>query len=84
MASYILTISPKGQITIPVVERAKFRYQKCLLEAKNNTFVLKPVEIKVISEDELEGFSELAVSGFDFWENAQDDIYQNYYENKTR
>lgn len=83
MASYLLTVSPKGQITIPVSEREKFKYQKCLLEVKNKTFTLKPVEIRVIEED-LEDFAKLAESSFEFWDNPQDDIYQNYYENSTR
>ncbi|MEK7146185.1 MAG: hypothetical protein AAB802_03290 [Patescibacteria group bacterium] len=83
MASYLLTVSPKGQITIPVSERKKFKHQKCLLEVKNKTFTLKPVEIKVIEED-LEDFAKLAEPSFEFWDNPEDNIYQNYYENSAR
>ncbi|QQR54668.1 hypothetical protein IPG41_05770 [Candidatus Peregrinibacteria bacterium] len=81
MASYILSISPKGQITIPVSERRKFKHQKCLLEEKSNCFVLKPIEIKVL-EDDLEDFNALAESSFDFWSTNADDVYQNHLDQK--
>lgn len=83
MASYLLTVSPKGQITIPVKERRKFQHQKCLLEVRNKVFTLKPVEIKIVEED-LEDFAALGQSSFEFWDNPQDDIYHRYYENSAR
>ncbi len=83
MSSYIVTVSPKGQITIPVPERKKCNYKKYLLEVKGKVIVLKPIEIKVlgkdVDEDELNDFSKLAESSFDFWNDPSDDIYEKFY-----
>lgn len=81
MASYIVTVSPKGQITIPVKERENLKYPKLLMEVKNKTITLKPIEIKVIEADDMQDFSALAELSFDFWNNPQDDIYQKFYAN---
>lgn len=84
----ILSVSPKGQITIPVSERAKLKADKYLLEVDGDILILKPIEIRVFAPrkrsgktDELHDFSQLAVSSFDFWNNSADDIYQQFYEN---
>lgn len=79
--SYIVTVSPKGQITIPSAERKKVRHRKFLLEVKDKVFILKPIEIKIIGEetDDLHDFSSLAEPSFEFWNNKEDDIYQEFY-----
>ncbi len=81
MDSYIVKVSPKGQITLPVKERAKSKYKRYLLEVSGKVFILKPIEIKILGEDqdETKDFSSLAASTFDFWNNEQDDIYQKFY-----
>ena len=85
MSDYIVTLSPKGQITIPIAERSKFRSNKYLLQVSSKTFTLKPVSFKVEGEnDDMEGFEKLSEKSFDFWNNSSDDIYQNFYENKTK
>jgi len=78
--NYILTVSPKGQITLPVSERKKNNHKKYLLEVHGNTFVLKPIELKIIS-DELSDFSSLGSQSFDIWDNTEDDLYQEFYNN---
>ena len=83
MSSHIVTVSPKGQITIPVSERKKCKYNKYLLELKGKTIILRPIEIKVlgkaVSEDDLKDFSSLAETSFSFWDNPEDDIYDEFY-----
>lgn len=83
----ILNVSPKGQVTIPVAERAHLKTNKYLLEVDGDILILKPIEIRVLSSgkrrkksDELQDFSQLAASSFDFWNNSADDIYQQFYE----
>ena len=86
MASYIVSVSPKGQITIPVSERKNCKHKKYLLETKGKIIVLRPIEIKIVGKnekiDEAENFQALADSNFDFWNNKKDDIYQNFYNKK--
>jgi len=83
MQKYIVSVSPKGQITIPVAERKKCKDKKYLLEVKGKIIVLRPIEIKIIGADEkideTQDFAHLAESSFDFWNNEDDDVYQNYY-----
>lgn len=84
--TYIVTVSPKGQITIPVAERKNCKHNKYLLEVKGKTIILKPITIKIMDEhaafDEVKEFSSLAESNFTFWNNDQDDVYQKFYADK--
>ena len=78
--TYIVTLSPKGQFTLPVAERRKFDHRQFLLETVGNTIVLKPIEIKIVkAKDDMKNFSQLANSSFDFWDNEKDDIYDAFY-----
>ena len=70
--SQIITISPKGQITIPKRERDKLLSSKMLFEKQGNTFVLKPVKIEVLGND-LEDFSALSEKSFEFWNSKEDE-----------
>lgn len=82
--AHIVTLSPKGQFTLPVSERKKLDHRQFLLEMKGKTIILKPIEIRVVEEsDDLESFSQLASSSFDFWENDSDDIYEQFYSSKN-
>lgn len=86
MRKYIVSVSPKGQITIPIKERKQCKEKKYLLEVKGKIIVLRPIEIKVIGADEktdeLQDFEALGESSFQFWDNDQDDIYEKYYSKK--
>lgn len=79
MASHIVTVSPKGQITIPVQERKKIKAQKYLLEVIGNTITMKPIRIEIIKDDTAE-IAKLSEQSFDFWDNKKDDIYQKFYQ----
>lgn len=85
----ILSVSPKGQITIPVSERHKCKTNKYVLEIEDDILILKPIQIRVLASwkskrkfNEMDNFSQLALSSFDFWNNGADDIYQKFYENQ--
>lgn len=82
--SYIVTVSPKGQITIPSKERQRISSKKYLMEVKGKTLILRPIEIKILKEkdDEVEDFAALAESSFSFWNDEADDIYQKFYDKK--
>ncbi len=75
----ILKVSPKGQITIPQKYRKLCQTGQFALEIRGKTIILRPVEIKVI-KDELENFSALSKKSFEFWEDENDDIYQEFYK----
>lgn len=78
----IITLSPKGQLTIPVSARKKLLSQKFLFEMEGNSIKLTPVKIEIIEEqknDELSQISALAEKSFDFWNNDVDDVYQEYF-----
>lgn len=77
----ILRVSPKGQITIPKKYRNLCNTGNFALEVKGKTLLLKPIEITTV-EDDLENFSALGVSSFEFWNNPKDDIYEKFYKNK--
>ena len=74
----ILKVSPKGQITIP--KTAREGTDRYLFEMKGKVIVLRPVVIKPVG-DGLEGFSGLADKSFDFWNDKEDDVYQEFYKN---
>lgn len=78
----ILKISPKGQITIPKKYRDLCKTGNFGMEVSGKTIILKPVEIKLIEEDELKDFGALGLSAFDFWDNKEDDIYDEFYKDK--
>lgn len=84
---HILTLSPKGQITLPAKERKKFPYRKWILKTKGNSLILQPIEIKVVEnvvqEADMEGLSALANPSFEFWQNDKDDIYGQFYHSTT-
>lgn len=82
--SHIVRLSPKGQFTLPVSERKKFDHRQFLLEVKGGAIVLKPIEIKVVDTDELDDFSSLASSSFDFWNNSADDVYEEFYSSQKK
>lgn len=78
----ILTISPKGQITIPKKLREFYKNKSVAMEVINKTIVLYPIKLAVEKED-LADFALLAQKAFDFWDNAQDDIYEEFYKRKN-
>lgn len=81
--SAIVTVSSKGQITLPVATRKIMPYQQYLLEKKGNTLVLSPVRIEVIKEEEKD-FSHAAESSLGFWNNAEEDLWDTFYNEKTK
>ncbi len=82
--SYIVTLSPKGQFTLPVAERKKLNHRQFMLEMKGKMIVLKPIEIQVLeSPDDLDNFSQLASSSFEFWNSDKDDVYEAFYSSQT-
>ncbi|MEK7672788.1 MAG: AbrB/MazE/SpoVT family DNA-binding domain-containing protein [Patescibacteria group bacterium] len=76
----ILKVSPKGQVTIPKKYRNLCNTGNFAFEVSGKTILLKPVEIKIV-EDDTADFSALALSSFDFWDNKEDDIYDEFYKN---
>jgi bifunctional DNA-binding transcriptional regulator/antitoxin component of YhaV-PrlF toxin-antitoxin module len=87
MDGHIVTVSPKGQITIPVSERKRSKHKKYMLIRKGETFVLKPIKIEVIEtpkdeEDEyLNNFHLLSEAAFaEVWDNEEDDKAQEFYD----
>ncbi|MDA1060338.1 MAG: hypothetical protein O3B47_00930 [bacterium] len=77
----IIKISPKGQITIPKKYRDMCDTGNFALEVSGKTIILKPVEVKPVESD-LGDFSALGLSSFDFWDNDDDDIYDEFYKDK--
>ena len=77
----LLKISPKGQITIPQQVRSLFRDNKVAFEVKGSAVILRPIKIEVV-RDETEDFSHLAKRSFDFWDNTDDDVYEQFYSKK--
>lgn len=73
----IVTISPKGQITIPKEFREGMPKQ-CLFEKKGSSIIIRPIKIELIG-DEIADFGLLATKSFEFWENTADDVYQEFY-----
>lgn len=81
---YIVTVSPKGQITIPKAEREKCKQGKYALIVKGENIILRPIEVKITggkeTDNELVNFAALAEHSFSFWDNEEDDIYQQFYQ----
>ena len=82
--NHIVTVSPKGQITIPSIERKHCPYNKYLLERQGNTLILRPIELKILENDDLSDFSLLSQESFEFWNNEADDVYQDFYLSDTK
>lgn len=76
----ILKVSPKGQITIPKNYRDLCNTGNFALEVQGKTIILKPVEIRTI-DDDATNFSALGKNSFEFWNNKDDDIYDEFYKN---
>ena len=79
MSFQIVSVSPKGQITIPVSERANCKSKKYGLKVMGGTIILRPIEIK-FADDDLKDFAKLAEKSFSFWDNEDDDIYEEFYK----
>ena len=77
----IIKVSPKGQITIPKKAREACDSGQYLFEMNGRTIILRPVQI-VIAKDELNDFGFLSEKAFSFWDNKDDDIYQEFYNQK--
>ncbi len=83
MSSHIITLSPKGQFTLPAEERKTLKYNRFLLKREGKGFLLQPVEFQLVEEgspDGIDDFEMLATENFkELWNNADDDIYQKFY-----
>lgn len=79
----LLKISPKGQITIPQKVRNLFKHNKVAFEIKGTTITLRPIKIEVV-HDETEDFFALAEKAYDFWNNSEDDVYDEFYNQKKK
>lgn len=77
----LLKVSPKGQITIPKSARDTFSGNQLLFEQKGKTIILQPIRI-TLEDDGLDSFSNLSVKSFDFWSDATDDVYEEFYSDK--
>lgn len=85
----IVRVSPKGQITIPKEYRTKVATDQYSFEQEDGKFVLRPITVQVIrigdkEEDELKDFGKLSEKSFEFWNNEDDDIYQNFYNQSEK
>ncbi len=85
--SPIVTVSSKGQITLPMAQRKKSPYKKYLLENQGINLILKPIEIRGIEESKETGkldidkdFHKLANDSFSFWNNSEDTAQEEFYK----
>lgn len=82
----LITISPKGQITIPSSARKLLQNKHLLFEMKGSTIILRPVNIQYddVDIDTAPTSQDTTISTpFDFWNNPEDDIYEKFYSAKT-
>lgn len=83
----IVTLSSKGQFTIPVQARKELLSNKFLLEVEDGVIMLHPVKIEVMTpkqkQDDLQSISSLSEKSFTFWDNENDDVYQEYFNNRS-
>ncbi len=75
----IIKVSSKGQITIPKKARDICDSEQYMFEMEGKTIILTPIVIQKVGGD-LDEFSGLAKKAFEFWNNQEDDIYQEFYE----
>jgi AbrB family looped-hinge helix DNA binding protein len=74
----LITVSPKGQITIPTEFRKKLSVKQYIFEMHGNTIILKPVKIQVLEDEkeQLTNLTQASVQSFKFWEDPSNDIYE--------
>lgn len=70
----LVTISPKGQITIPTSYRKRIKVKQYLFDTKGAVITLRPVEMKELQSD-TEELAGAALSSFKFWDDASNDAY---------
>ena len=75
----VVTLSPKGKITIPKKYRNRVKTKHYSIEMKGTTMILKPVQMKVI-EESVNDFGNLSEKAFEFWNDPKDDIYEKFYK----
>ncbi len=79
----LVNISSQGQFTLPKEVRDNIPYKQFVIYTKGKNIILKPVEVKFIDEkDELKDFGALSAKSFEFWNNEDDDIYEQFYNEK--
>lgn len=74
----VVTVSPKGQITVPTEFRRKMKVKQYIFEMQGNSIILKPVRIQIIenSKENFNDLSQASVGSFKFWEDPSNDIYE--------
>ncbi|MFH1631726.1 MAG: AbrB/MazE/SpoVT family DNA-binding domain-containing protein [bacterium] len=72
-------ISPKGQITIPKSARDAIKGDMLSFEIRERVITLRPVKV-VVDDNELKNFASASEKSFEFWDNEEDDVYQEFYE----
>ncbi len=85
MAQQIVTLSSKGQISIPVSLRKNITSNKYLVEIRHGEIVLKPINIKVLNiamkDSDAMDLNQAVVATDDMW-GDHDDVYWEYYKNQ--
>lgn len=76
-------MSSKGQISIPLAERKKTKHKLFRLTRKGSSFLLEPVEYRVITNEDTQEnehiLGEYAFSQLDTWNVKKDDEYAKFY-----
>ena len=75
----VITLSPKGQITVPTEFRKKIKVKQYIFEMHGNSIVLKPVKIQILekTKEDLGDLSQASIQSFKFWEDPSNDIYES-------
>ena len=64
----VITVSPKGQITVPTEFRKKMKVKQYVFEMHGNSIVLKPVRIQILenSKEDFNDLSQASIRSFKF------------------
>ena len=84
----IVTVSPRGQVTIPSSARKKYSSGRYIFRENGNQFILEPVKViiqpypKSSSKNDPEGdFYLLAETSLGFWDSEEDVGNEDFYNN---
>ena len=80
----IITISSKGQVTIPKSMRDKIQAKEYIFELKGENIILKPIKIqKTYTEKIPKEITALISTSMEFWKSEKDNKYKAFYNGYT-
>ncbi len=77
----IITVSPKGQITIPKKMREKCKFNKYAMMTKGNSILLTPIKISMdpnLEDFKKDGMLNMAKA----WDTDEDAVWDEFFEKK--